>query len=204
MLTKSLFDEMMFMMCEIYNREAKKLLLNGYWMILKHMSDDDFKAAILSLLATRQSPAMPKPAEIMEFIRPDLEAIATLAVIDIENAVSRHGVYSSVSFDDPVVNSIVDHLGGWIAVCRMDLNDWKFAKKEIPRLYGVYARRERHPEHLVGMHERSNGFVQEVRTVGAGYRLPNVRTVHALNPQPKKDMAVVSMLAESKKVKENA
>jgi len=201
MITKEIFHQHYTVLAEEFGeRMSDARMAMHYEIIGKSMNDEEFVGSVKSILASRKYNKMPKIAEIIEHVRPDLEAIATLAVIDIENAISRHGSYSSVSFDDQVVNSIVDHLGGWIAVCRMDLNDWKFAKKEIQKLYGVYARRERHPEHLVGMHERSNGCVPDVKVIGAGYKLPNVRTVPALNPQPKRDMAAISILAESKKV----
>lgn len=182
MLNKEIFDKTMYMLGEIYNREITENMLNGYYMVLKTMNDIDFKNAVTSIMSNRTYQSMPKPAEIIEFVRPDLESIATLAVIDIENAISRAGVYESVSFEDPVLNSIIDHLGGWISVCRMDLTDWKFAKKDIPKLYEIYARRDHHPAHLVGMHERSNGYAHQVKVLRAGYQLPKVRSVPALNP----------------------
>ena len=202
MLSYELFAKTMTVLCEVYNRKQTEPLMEGYYMVLRGMTDDEFRSATVSIMANRTYQAMPKPAEILEFVRPDLDAIATLAVIDIESAVSRHGIYSSVSFEDPVVNSIVDHLGGWIAVCGMSISDWKFAKKDIPKLYGVYARRERHPEHLVGMHERSNGYAPQIKHATAGYQLPNVRAVPALNPTKSEDVSVdlIGNLANQKRI----
>lgn len=199
MLDYELFSKTMTLLCEVYNRKQTPPLMEAYYMVLKRqMSDDEFKSASTSIMSNRTYQSMPKPAEILEYVRPDLDSIATLAAVDIENAIGRHGAYSSVSFDDTVVNSVVDHLGGWIAICRMGTHDWKFAKKEVPKLYGIYARRDLHPDHLIGMAEQANGYAENVEVVAPGYAIPNVRTVPALNPP--KSVDAVKRLADAKKV----
>lgn len=203
MLSYEYFSQVMTFLCEIYNRQQTEPLMQGYYMVLKHMDDEDFKAATMSIMANRTYQSMPKPAEILEYVRPDVEAIATLATAEIENAISKYGAYRSISFEDIVLNSVVDHLGGWLAICQMDMHDWKFAKKEIPKLYGIYARRKRHPTHLVGIAERDNGGTKQIETVKAGYVLPNIRTIDALNPPDlkSKDIAKkLTLLANSKSV----
>jgi len=194
MLTKKKLSEAMVMLCEMYERQPTKPLLEGYWLVLKHMDEQEFNRSIENILSSRKYASLPKPAEILEYSMPDTDAIAILAIEDIERAISRAGAYRSVTFQDPVINSVVDSLGGWAYVCKMDLDEWKWAKKEIPKLYKVYAKRESHPTHLIGIAERENGVVKEISQVIAGYQLPKPQTVPALNPQANK---VTTMLGSA-------
>jgi len=183
MLDKKLFIQMMAMLCEIYEREQKESIMDIYYLVLSEMSNDDFKNSIVEILKTRKYATLPKPAEILEYSRLNIEALAILAIDDIERAISRHGAYASITFEDSVINSIIDHLGGWVSVCGMESSEWKWAKKEIPKMYDIYSKRANHPEHLIGIAENNNGVVNNIAVVQAGYETKKVNTVALINPR---------------------
>lgn len=202
MLNYSLFSGMMSMMCEIYNRNQTKALLEGYYLILKRMNDDEFKQAMMNILEGRVYASMPKPAEILEYSRPNLETIATLALEDLERAIAKGGRNYSLIFDDKVVHSVINALGGWVYVCNMELRDWEFKKKEFPRLYMMHSKRSDHADHVAGLVEKNSGLSDSQTTpfarVAAGYKIPEVKKVAALNPPRDAVMEKITQLANDK------
>lgn len=196
MLNKDIYRSYIGMMFEMYDRNPTKALMDGYYMVLQDMSDTDFTASIKNILSSRVYSSLPKPAEILEYSRPDLESIATLAWDDVRRAISIAGAYSSPTFQDIVVNSVVQALGGWIFLCNMNESELVFAKKEFIKIYPTYSKKETHPERLIGIAERSNGYVNEIPIVKAGYELPKVNIVPSLNAP--KSMQLISNLVKEK------
>lgn len=180
MLSPKLFSQMMAMMCEVYQREQTKALMDIYYLVLQDMSDEDFKSSIVEILKTRKFATLPKPAEILEYARPNSEALALIAIDNIEGAIAKGGAYVSVTFEDRVINSIIDHLGGWVAVCKMDVDEWKWVKKEIAKMYEVYSKRENHPQHLIGLAEKENGYTNTIHLVKASYKVQDRPIIPAL------------------------
>lgn len=70
MLNKTIFDESMEMLCEIYQREPSKLLLKVYYLVLQNMSDQEFEKSVKIVLETRKYSTFPLPAEILQAIPP--------------------------------------------------------------------------------------------------------------------------------------
>jgi hypothetical protein len=182
MLNHDLFRAHITMLGEMYDRKISGALFDGYWMVLCDMSDEDFVASIKSILSSRVFPSFPKPAEILDYAKPDLESIATIAWSDVERAIYKAGKYESVSFEDRVVNSVIDALGGWVFVCSQDISEMKWLKKEFVKLYSIHSKREDHPTHLIGISERENGKANVIPMVKAGYVVQAPVVVPALNP----------------------
>lgn len=184
MLNPDLFGAHMTMLGEMYDRKVSGALLDGYWMVLSDMSDAEFTASIKSILSGRKFPSFPKPAEILDYAKPDIESIATLAWSDVERAIYKAGKYTSVNFLDPVVNSVIDALGGWVWLCSQEVSEMKWVRKEFPKLYAIHCKLETHPTHLVGLSERENGYTKEIAQVRAAYVIQAHKPVPALNPSP--------------------
>lgn len=66
MLNKTLFSQMMTMLCEVYAKEQSKQLMETYYFILKEMCDEDFRYSVQLMLKNRVYPTFPKPAEIFK------------------------------------------------------------------------------------------------------------------------------------------
>lgn len=184
MLDHSFFLQLMAVLFEMYDRQPTKVLLEGYYMVLQDMSNDEFSASVKSILQSRKFASLPKPAEILDYAKPDIESIATLAWGDVERAIYKAGKYASLTFEDPVVNSVIDALGGWVWLCSQDVSEMKWVRKEFPKLYGIHSKLETHPTHLIGLSERENGYTKEIAQVRAAYVIQTHKPVPALNPSP--------------------
>lgn len=182
MLNHDKFVHQMLLLGEIYERQITDAIFEGYYLVLQDMSDEEFIGSIKAILSGRKFASFPKPAEILDYAKPDLESIATIAWSDVERAIYKAGKYESVSFEDRIVNSVIDALGGWVFVCSQDLSEMKWLKKEFVKLYSIHSKREDHPTHLIGIAERENGKANVIPMVKAGYVVQVPVVVPALNP----------------------
>jgi len=73
MLNKTIFNDGIEMLCEIYQREPSKLLLKAYYLVCKNMIDQDFEKSIRLVLEKRIYNTFPMPAEILQAIAANWE-----------------------------------------------------------------------------------------------------------------------------------
>jgi len=128
---------------------------DAYWEALSDLTDDQFDAAVHQSISSLKW--MPKPVELREAALGKQEDRALLAQRVLEKAITDHGAYASVDFEDQAINAAVRAVGGWIAVCQTDAGEWrKFRSREFKQAYAVYAARPTETKHLVGIYEQSN------------------------------------------------
>ena len=146
------------MLCETYNKEANKALMNAYFMVLQDLTIQEFQTAVKSVLATRKFTNLPMPADILEIVNGNPDDVALIALKELEDAMSIHGAYRSVIFKNKVIMACVRGMGGWQAICQMPSDEWKFQKQEFLKLYRAYHRNGKYPEvdYLVGKSEHQN------------------------------------------------
>jgi hypothetical protein len=149
------FKELMTALCELHDKKLSQTLADIYWESLNQFTDDQcikvFKELILS------SKFFPKPADFMEILKGKKEHNATIAWIEVLNAIKRIGNYESVKFADPVIHSVLQVMGGWDQLAAtMTTDEEKWKQKEFERLYQVMERRGDHPKYLPGYYESHN------------------------------------------------
>lgn len=153
------FARTMMALSEVFDggREPSPLKVELYFRSLREYQIGDIKNAVSVMIRTRVFPSFPKPAEIIQEIIGTSEDRAVSSWIMVVDAIRRYGSYDSVSFDDPVIHSVVDVMGGWPKLCQEREDDLKWKQKEFERLYLVIAGRDgNHPEHLPGLIEMDN------------------------------------------------
>lgn len=184
MLNEQKFAEGMGLLCAAFDREPTALLLKAYYMVLKSLTDEQFGSAIRKVLSTHEYSKLPLPADIMAQVHGDKGEAAIIALDKVEKAIARHGAYTSVKFDDPIIHAVIVALGGWPRICGMSLEEWKWARKDFEKTYKAFvhnADKIQCPEHLCGIAEISNsahGFKEETLEVAhIGFVTPPPRPV---------------------------
>lgn len=160
-MTSKEFAQPFMLLCEMYNREASQLLMDGYYLVLECLTKEEFEIAIKQVLSSRKYSTLPMPADILEAVHGNPDDKAILALKELENAMSEHGAYKSVSFKDNLIATCVENLGGWVTVCQMELKDWEWKKKEFTAFYKALMRNPqnvRQMPYLVGIAEHQNRF----------------------------------------------
>ncbi|MEN6423299.1 MAG: DUF6475 domain-containing protein [Smithella sp.] len=126
-----------------------------YWKVLEPFTDEECEAAFKEIIY--ENKFFPKPADFREVLVGKKTNRATLAWLEVLGSVARIGNYQSVKFDDPVIHSVINAMGGWPQLCMMEKNEEKWKQKEFERLYEVISSRKgNHPEYLIGTHEQEN------------------------------------------------
>jgi hypothetical protein len=149
------YKEYMTILCEIYDRPLSNMMKDLYWKVLEPFTDEQCEAAFKEIIYSNRF--FPKPADFREVLCGKAANKATEAWLEVLNSVARIGNYQSVKFDDPVIHSVIQVMGGWPQLCMMENSEQKWKQKEFERLYEVISAREgKHPKYLPGTHEMEN------------------------------------------------
>lgn len=162
---------------ELFDKSITDSLIDIYYDCLKKYNIDDYIRASSQLALTCKF--FPKPAEYLELLEGNQTDKANLALIQLEKAIEKHGYYSTIVFPDKIIHAAVDAMGGWMEICKMTVDDWKYKRKEFINIYNTLSKRPiaSYPEKLIGFHEQNNrqgGFLSHVPTpimIGEGKKL---------------------------------
>lgn len=181
------------LLAEGFGRQATPVTFRAYIAGLEGLPVEAIEAGVNRAL--RESKFMPSPAELRE-LAGELKGQdrAVRAWLAFERAVTEHGGYRTVSFDDVVINAVVRSLGGWEHVCSMDAQEFDtfLRKKFLDAYQSLYAGGvgEEEAAPLPGIFDRENARLgherQEIRQVVTGLppspRAPRISL--ATKPQP--------------------
>lgn len=167
------FKEYMTLLCELHDRVLSNMMKDLYWKVLEPFTDEQCESAFKEIIYS--SRFFPKPADFREVLIGKQSNKATIAWIEVLNAVKRIGNYESVKFTDPVIHSVINMMGGWDQLAAtMTTDEEKWKQKEFERLYEVISSRDgKHPEYLPGTHEQGNfttGYEVETRIIEIGFQ----------------------------------
>ena len=100
-------------------------------------------------------------AMIRERVRGDVQSTSLRALLDLEKAMFSQGAYISPEFKDQATTVAISRLGGWEHLCLMDLDEWKFVRKEFERIHQDLTKNGLPEEipRLIGTLERSAGIL---------------------------------------------
>jgi len=165
----------------VFDKEATEDVIQAYWMGLNDLPLGDVKRGAETAL--KRSEWMPRPAHLRKMagdVEPDHRA--AIAWQAIRQALSQHGTYQSVDFDDPVINATIRNMGGWVALGQKKGEDFEvWTRKEFERIYqAIYATgvTDEAAAYLVGITEYENQGKHEVlppKKVVISLPAPNVR-----------------------------
>jgi len=118
-----------------FRAEATKLFCEGYWVGLRDLDVEQVQAAAVRAMRTcRFMPSVHELRTLAGVIGP--EGRAVVAWEAARRAVSTHGPYRSVSFDDPITAATIRNLGGWPAFDdRLATDGDVWVRKEFERVY---------------------------------------------------------------------
>lgn len=153
-------------LAETFGRKVTEATLSAYTIGLGGLTPQQVEAATGKAL--RSCKFMPTPAELRELAGElKLTDRAEIAWACFERAVTQHGGYRSVCFDDPAINATVQSLGGWSACCEMPAHEFdSFLRPKFLKAYEANARAGRGCGAMAGMFARENSL--------GGYGAPNV------------------------------
>ncbi len=162
---------MMRLVSEQYGKPMSPELIRLYFDALSHLSIEAVSAALNKHVRnTDTGQFMPKIADIIRACEGRSEDVAYAALIEMQNAMQRHGTYVSVKFSDPIIMAVVRDMGGWPALGQWDAEEWmQFGSKDFVKRYRIYKERGMWdaPEYLCGVFEsHPNGTFEKPVLIG--------------------------------------
>lgn len=148
-----------------YGQSVSKFALTVWWQACQPFDFDAVQRALgRHAMNPERGQFAPKPADLvrqMQGTPTDRAARAWSVVLD---ACSRVGAYTDVVFDDPIIHAVVDDLGGWPALCRIDTERLSYTQHRFMEAHRAYSNRgdlTEWPRKLAG--DRSPDDVYESR-----------------------------------------
>jgi hypothetical protein len=144
--------------------EMTALKYKFYEAALSDLTIEQIREA--AVIIARTATFYPKPVDFRKAIEGNIDDKAILAW---DKALAAKNKYDSVKFDDPVIHSAIEAMGGWIKFCTMeDYKEEKWQMTDFTKIYKAMINRGEHPDYLSGMVELENsarGFVNDVPTI---------------------------------------
>lgn len=163
MKNKTKFKEFMTIIGELKDKQITPVLSKVYWKALEPFTDDQCQKAFNLIILSLKF--FPMPCDIIEAIQGKQENQSVLAWIKVIKAIRRIGAYQSVKFDDPVIHSVIEVMGGWPALCFGNADEEKWKQKEFERLYLTMFNLDNHTKYLPGIVEQENSINGKIKYV---------------------------------------
>lgn len=77
----------------------------------------------------------PLPANVIAHLAGGSATRSLRAWTKVEKAVRVVGHYRSVCFDDPIINKVIDEMGGWVKLCTTAADELKFRAIDFQKRY---------------------------------------------------------------------
>jgi len=148
---------------ENFDHQCSSAKVQLYFSELSDFSIEEVELGVRKVLKEAVYPKFPTIGAIRQAILGSAEEQAIVAWHKVFKAVKIVGQYRSVQFDDPVIHSVIELMGGWENICIMEEKELQWRQREFISLYKVLqARNVKHPEYLFG--------ISELQNIQRGYR----------------------------------
>jgi hypothetical protein len=160
-MTPEAFDEGMAILTATYPTLAVEKPTFKVWRrLLEDLDDEPFLSAMTRLCREEQQlyPGTNIVALIRERAVGSCSGIVALSIL--EEAMRRYGPYKSIIFADPIIHLVVNRMGGWVRLCVIEAEEWRFMRRDFERLYNAAVKEpipeDQIPESLPGIYEIGN------------------------------------------------
>jgi hypothetical protein len=157
---KESFGRLLIVTGEVYGKHVSPTLVNLYWRILQHYDWVDIRRAFRAYIENPDNGQyMPKPADLIRFIKGNSQSRSLQAWSKVEKAIGHVGPYRSVVFDDEIIHAVLHEMGGWIRLCGISEKELPFTAKEFQTRYTSLCNNppNHFPKYFSGINEHLNG-----------------------------------------------
>jgi hypothetical protein len=167
------FAKSMMGIGETYDKNISKELMATYWNVLKRFDINEVVDAFgRHLENTDNGQFFPKPADIIRAIQGSTEGRSLNAWTLVDKSIRTIGPYQDVVFDDALIHSVIDDMGGWVSLCSTNDTEYPFKANEFKTRYRSLQSNppDSYPQILSGLATISNKNIKG-QTRGVGYKV---------------------------------
>jgi len=145
---------------ELYGKAITEGIASIWWDALRTYDVETVETAFRRHMANPDTGQfMPKPADIVRIAGGTSQDGALVAWAKVDKAVRSIGTYATVAFDDPLIQRVVQDMGGWIALGTKGEDEWPFIANEFRNRYVGFRQRAEVPDYpavLLGITDAQN------------------------------------------------
>lgn len=157
-------------MAENFSADLSSQGVQLYIHCLQDYNFEDVKKALFHILSTRKYLKMPTIAEILEALHGNPEEDAIIESNKVWKAISQHGAYKSVCFDNKITQAVIDTFGGWVRLCYLyNVSQQHFFKKDFCETYKIFHKKNiKKSGYFLGVAESHNGEQENEKIIKIG------------------------------------
>jgi hypothetical protein len=136
-----------------YRQDASRFVLDLWWNACQGFDLEQIRTAMQRHCTDpERGQFAPKVADLSRILQGTATDRAALAWGKVHEAMSSVGAYTDVVFDDPAIHAVIEDLGGWPKVCRMDLKELSYLQHRFTESHRAYTGRGQFefPRRLMG------------------------------------------------------
>jgi hypothetical protein len=125
-----------------YGKDCSSFTLTVWWGACQNFEYEQVSKA-LQRHATdpERGQFAPKVADIVRVLQGTSTDRAAIAWGKVHSAMSSVGAYSDVVFDDPAIHAVIEDLGGWPKICRMEIAELSYLQHRFQEAHRAYTER---------------------------------------------------------------
>lgn len=142
-----------------YRQDVSPFALSVWWEACKGFSLEQVRKAMTAhAMDPERGQFAPKPADMVRLLQGTNTDRSLIAWGKVLQAIQRAGAYTSVVFDDPAIHLAITDMGGWVKVCRSEVDELQHVERRFCAAHKAYAGRTDtpFPPKLIGEHEQQN------------------------------------------------
>lgn len=143
-----------------YRQDSSEFAIGVWWEACKGFDFDAVRGALnRHAVNPDNGQFLPKPADIVKLLQGSTLDASMVAWSKVDKAVRQIGTYETVVFDDPIIHSVLQDMGGWVPVGSKGEDEWPFVAKEFQTRYRGYCIQGgpgEYPKRMIGIAEAQN------------------------------------------------
>lgn len=153
------FGDLLTDVLGFYRRDVSRFALDVWWSACESFDLEQVSKALTAhAMDPDRGQFAPLPADIVRQLQGTQTDRSLVAWGKVYETMQRVGAYTSVVFDDPAIHAVVEDLGGWTTLCRMEVDVLPHTQRRFCEAHRAYSRRPDlpYPPVLLGAHEADN------------------------------------------------
>ena len=139
---KQAFGKMVTDVMAYYSKDASEFTLNIWWQALQAFEMDQVgKALTAHATDAERGVYAPKVADMVRVLSGTMTDRAMLAWGKVHEAMGSVGAYSDVVFDDPAIHASIEDCGGWVKMCRSQVEELSYLQHRFCASHKAYTGR---------------------------------------------------------------
>lgn len=150
---KQSFFSMLSDVMSYYKQDTSEFMLNVFWDACKGVEYEQVCKAINSHVKDPDKGQFaPKVADIVRLLVGTKSDRGALAWGRVYESLCSVGAYTDVCFDDPAIHAAIADCGGWVKMCRSDIEELSYLQHRFCQSYQAYVNKGEftYPKVLIG------------------------------------------------------